>query len=146
MSIGSVDRVAVVVEDIEAAAAELRDLFDIEVRIFDVAAIACRVGFCDQGIELIQPLAGSEPLQAAWAGRLATIGLRVPDVDAARAKLSARGLEPAGVIETPGGAREVFYAQGFAGLPVALSAYGDEGFVRAIGADGDTYEPTMSGG
>lgn len=142
MSNGKVDRVAVVVPDVHAAAAELERLFGVEMRVFDVTAMGCRVGLCDEGFELIQPLADAPRPAASWSGALAAIGIRVDDLERSRAAMVENGLEVTSELVTPGGVRELFYAKGVAGLPMVLAEYGDRGFVREVGADTEgPYEP-----
>jgi hypothetical protein len=142
MSDGMVDRVAVVVEDVHATAAELERLFGIKMTVHDVAAMGCRVGLCDEGFELIQPLADTPRASSAWAGSLAAIGVRVDDLEQSRARMAENGLEVTSELVTPGGVRELYYANGFGGLPMVLAEYGDRGFVREVGADTEgPYEP-----
>jgi len=142
MASGMVDRVALVVPDVHAAAAELKRLFDVDMRVFDVKAMNCRVGLCDEGFELIQPLSDDSGREALWSGALAAVGVRVDDLEAARARLAESGLEPTSEVVTPGGVRELFYGKGPAGLPIVLAEYGDRGFLAEIGVgDGDAYEP-----
>jgi hypothetical protein len=142
MSDGIVDRVAVVVEDVHATANELERLFGIEMRVFDIAAMGCRVGLSDEGFELIQPLSDAPRASTAWTGALAAIGVRVDDLERSRATMAENGLEVTSELVTPGGVRELYYAKGVAGLPTVLAEYGDRGFLREVGADTDgPYEP-----
>lgn len=142
---GRVDHVAIAVPDVDAAAAELKQLFGIEMHAFDVPAVGMRVAFCDEGFELVQATTEGSGLEQVWAGPLAAIGVRVDDLEQARQAMAAQGCELTSEIETPGGVRELFYAKGLAGLPVTLTAHGDQGFATAIGATGETYEPTVVG-
>jgi hypothetical protein len=142
MSSAHVDRVAFIVEDVEATAAQIEDLFGIKITIFDINIMNCRVGLCDQGFELIQPLAGDPGLSENWGGSLAAIGVRVDDLEQARTKMAAAGFELASEIETPGGVHELYYGKAIAGLPFVLARYGDEGLMRATGAlDNADYQP-----
>jgi hypothetical protein len=143
MSRARIDRIALVVPDIAAAAADLKELFDIDLHIHDVAAMGARVGMCDEGFELVQPL-GAAPDRST----LAVIGLKVDDLDDARRRMSERGHEPSSEIQSPGRLRELVYATGFAGLPLALAEYGEGGFATESGADREgPFEPRwISGG
>jgi hypothetical protein len=144
MASARVDRVAIVVKDVDAAAAQLKELFGIELRIFDIEIMNCRVGLCDEGFELVQPLQveADSSLSSNWSGSVAAIGIQVDDLEASRKKMAEAGFELASEIETPGGVRELYYGNSIAGLPFVLAQYGEEGFMRAIGAEGnDDYQP-----
>ena len=129
MARARVDRIALVVPDIRRAAAQLKELFDIDLHIHEVAAMGSRVGLCDEGFELVEPLAGG-PASAS----LAAIGVKVDDLEEARRLMAARGCTPTSEIESPGGLRELFYADGLAGLPLVLAEYGDGGVATESGA------------
>jgi hypothetical protein len=142
MARARIDRIALVVPDLAAAAAELKALFDIELHVHDVAAMRARVGMSDEGFELVQPLQGT-PSQ----GSLAAIGLKVDDLEDARRRMSQHGHEPSSEVQSPGGLRELFYAKGFAGLPLALAEYGEGGFATESGADREgPFEPRWISG
>jgi len=142
MATGKVDRVAVVVPDVNAVAAELKRLFGIETKVHDVNAMGCRVGLSDEGFELVQPLSASPRSASGWSGSLAAIGVRVDDIEESRAAMEKEGLELTSELVTPGGVRELYYAKGVGGLPMVLAEYGDGGFLRETGADTDgPYEP-----
>ena len=134
MALGRVDRIALVVADLDAAASELKQLFDIELHIHDVASMRSRVGLCDEGFELIEPYAAPAAAGTAGGGMLAAIGLRVDDLEEARARMAAHGRELTSEIESPGGIRELFYANGLAGFPVVLAEYPDGRFATEAGA------------
>jgi len=143
MARGRVDRIALVVPDIRRAAAELKDLFDIDLHVHEVAAMGSRVGLCDEGFELVEPLAGGTGTSAS----LAAIGVKVDDLEEARRLMEERGRTPTSEIESPGGLRELFYADGFAGLPLVLAEYGDGGFATEAGAaDAGPFEPRWISG
>jgi hypothetical protein len=142
MARARIDRIALVVPDMAAAAAELKELFDIDLHVHDVAAMGARVGMCDEGFELVQPLS-APPERSA----LAALGLKVDDLDEARRRMAERGHEPTSEIQSPGGLRELFYAAGFAGLPLALAEYGEEGFATESGATREgPFEPRWISG
>ena len=143
MARGRVDRIALVVPDIREAAAQLKELFDIDLHVHDVAAMGSRVGLCDEGFELVEPLSGG----AATRGSLAAIGVKVDDLEEARRLMAERGHSPTSEIESPGGLRELFYADGFAGLPLVLAEYGDGGFATEAGATtAGPFEPRWISG
>lgn len=130
MARGRVDRIAIVVPDMARAAAQLKELFDIDLHVHDVAAMGSRVGLCDEGFELIEPLDGGAGTRAS----LAAIGVKVDDLEAARRLMAECGCTLTSEIESPGGVRELFYADGLAGLPLVLAEYGDGGFATEAGA------------
>jgi hypothetical protein len=129
MARARIDRIALVVPDLSAAATELEELFDIHLHVHDVPAMGARVGMCDEGFELVQPLE-----QAPGAPTLAAIGLRVDDLEDARKRMAERGYEPSSEVQSPGDLRELFYTNGPAGIPLALAEYRDDGFATASNA------------
>jgi hypothetical protein len=131
MALGRVDRIALVVSDVDAAAAELKQLFDIDMHIHDVSSMRSRVGLCDEGFELIEPHARPA---GGGTGMLAAIGIRVDDLEQARVRMAAHGYELTSEIESPGGIRELFYTKGVAGFPVVLAEYAEGRFATEAGA------------
>ena len=58
--------------------------------------------------------------------------------------MAEHGRMPTSEIESPGGLRELFYADGFAGLPLVLAEYGDGGFATEAGATtAGPFEPAL---
>ena len=56
MPSGDLDRVVLLVPDIEAAKDELKRVFDIDLRVFYIDSLKAYVGFCDEKLELVQPV------------------------------------------------------------------------------------------
>ena len=138
---GRADRIAVFVDDLEATAADLENVFGMQFTTVDVDVMGVKVALSDEGIELLQ-WAGADPTGGATAanGRLAGVCVRGDDAEAAIAKLAEAGFLHARRVETPGGLHEYSYA-GFHGFPLVVYAYGDEGFVRGSLGDYDAAEP-----
>ncbi len=134
MALGRVDRIALVVADLDGAARELKQLFDIELHIHDVASMRSRVGLCDEGFELIEPYGPPAAADTGSRGMLAAVGIRVDDLEEARVRMAAHGCQLTSEIESPGGIVELFYANGPAGLPLVLAEYADGRFATEAGA------------
>jgi methylmalonyl-CoA/ethylmalonyl-CoA epimerase len=131
MLVGKLDRVAVVVRDVNQAMKDLNDLLgcefygpidDVEV---GVAVALPRRG----GVELMSPtrgddLVGATRLLDEVGERITGVAFRVPDIEAAEQHMAARGLKPAMKIER-GGMKEILYPaqEGTHGLEIALNEY-----------------------
>jgi hypothetical protein len=135
LAAGRIDRVVVLVDDVEAVAAQLQAVLGIEMKIFDVASMQSRIGLCDEGFELVQPLGDRPFVSDQVQGPLVAIGLNVDDLDEVERRMAAQGFELTRRTRTNSGAIELSYACAFGGLPLVLSSYGEAGFVAGMGAD-----------
>jgi len=145
----SFDRLAVVVDDLDAAVADLTDIFGQQLTRIDVDVLGVRLALGDEGLELVQEIPGGTPppWKFNWAGgRIASLALNVPDLDEARRRLEERGVKLVSEIETPGGMMEYYYeAAGFHGIPITLCSHTGEGFAATIGAEeGVAFTPKLS--
>jgi predicted enzyme related to lactoylglutathione lyase len=83
-------RVALTVEDVDAAAADFSDLFGLDFRCFDIPAMQMRVAVGEHGIELVQSLADDAP-SGYPAGLLSGVCIAVEDVERTRSRLERKG-------------------------------------------------------
>src|SRR3954452_12114888 len=121
---GRMDRVAVFVPDVDAAAADFERLFGWQMTVFDVEGMGIRVALCEEGIELVQTPPGAAA-QGSDPDRLAGVCIRVDDLDEAAQRMADAGYPLKYTVETPGGVRELSYAD-VHGLPVVLYAFDDD--------------------
>lgn len=140
------DRIALVVDDVDAVAEQLETVFGMTFTIFDVPAMGLRVALGNNGVELVQKI-GESHLEALWKPPLAAIVVRVDDVDACAAKMAELGVDVDHHVSTPGGLREISFGTNFHGLPLVVCD-GDGDVVHGVGADGvehgGTLEPTVT--
>src|SRR3954469_8086427 len=115
--IARMDRVAVFVPDVDAAAEEFERIFGWKMTVFDVEGMDIRVALCEEGLELVQ---GNAPVEKA--GRMAGVGIRVRRLDDAVRKRAEAGDRLKYKVETPGGLLEYSYS-GMGGLPMVLYAF-----------------------
>jgi predicted enzyme related to lactoylglutathione lyase len=142
-----VDRIAVRVDDLDAAVVDFEEVFGMEFEVTDVESLGLRVAICEDGVELVQVIADHAPIVDAYAGGvLAAISVKVDDIDAAKEKLLARGAELINEVETVG-LREFYCLKDtFHGIPLAVAQYGDS-FLEAIHGPGDMppdYVPKLT--
>jgi hypothetical protein len=118
---GELSRIAVEVDDIEAAVADLRAVLGIEIADpIDIAEMGIRAAVSASGIELVQRTE-PDPLPAKhWRPPLAAAIIAVDSLDAAAERMKAAGVPLIQTVITPTGFREAFYGAGFHGLPLVL--------------------------
>lgn len=135
-----VDRVAVRVDDLDAAVADFADVFGMEFEVTDVEALGLRVAICDQGIELVE-VRGDAPklVETYGGGMLAGVSVNVPDLELVRRRLLERGVEFINEVEA-NDLKEIYCDKGtFHGLPLIVAEY-EGGFLEALHGPGDMPE------
>lgn len=120
MPFAELDRVALVVEDVDAVADSLRQMFDIALSIRDVPELALKAALGNSGIELVERTGGYSRAAEHWREPLAAVCIRVEDVEEAARRMDAAGFELVQTATTPGGMREYFYGDNFHGIPLVL--------------------------
>lgn len=133
MASGKLDRIAVVVDDLEAVARDLERVFGMEFTIVDVPSMGIKVGLGGDGIELVQKIDDDCDLERLWSGPMAAMVMTVPDVEAVRADMAAIGVEADHDLETDGGLKEISFGKNFHGLHIVVcDSKGD--LVHEVGA------------
>ena len=146
MTDSQVDRVAVRVEDLEAAVRDFAEIFGMEFEITDVPEFGIRVAICDQGIELVQVMDAKSRIVTNYAGGvLAALSVKVQDIESVKQKLLQRGVEL--INEADALDFKEFYCVSatFHGLPLTVSRYGDS-FLEALHGAGEMppdYQPRV---
>jgi hypothetical protein len=136
------DRIALVVDDVDGAAADLERIFGMRFKVFDVESMGIRVGLGNDGIELVQKI-GESHLEALWKPPLAAIVMRVADVEACAAKMAELGVAIDHRVDT-GGMREISFGTNFRGLPLVVCD-GDEDVAGAVELEPDgSAHPTVT--
>lgn len=126
-----VDRVAMRVDDLDAAVADFADIFGMEFDVMDAPALGLRIAVSNQGIELVEATGSPKLLENYVGGVFSAVSVNVPDLEPVRRKLLDRGVEVIMEMKTPD-FREIYCAYGtFHGLPLAVTEY-EGGFVDAL--------------
>jgi predicted enzyme related to lactoylglutathione lyase len=120
MGFAKLDRVALVVEDLEAVAKSLRSVFDIDLKIVEAQALGLKAGVGNSGIELVQKIAEEPRVAKYWRPPLAALCIHVEDIEEARQRMEAAGFQVVQTATTHGGLKEYFYGDNFHGLPLVL--------------------------
>jgi hypothetical protein len=120
MGAGRLDRVAIVVADVDAVAADLESILHMPFQRMDVEDLGIRVGLGAQGLELVEKVSTSR-LEQYWRGPMAALVIEVDDLDTTEAEMAQAGFHPVQSIVTAEGVRELFYGNAFHGLPLVLT-------------------------
>ena len=114
------DRIALVVDDLSAVAADLESLLGISFTVRDVDTMGIRVGLGEDGIELVEKTSPDCDVEKFWRGPLAAMVIRVDDIDASTRALVAAGYVLDHELSTPGGIEERHFGNSFHGVPLVL--------------------------
>jgi catechol 2,3-dioxygenase-like lactoylglutathione lyase family enzyme len=140
-------QVAVLVPDLDAAVADFAEIFGMQFTVVANDDIKMRVAISDGGLVLAQGYAGESdlPLESNWNGPLTAIELRVDDLEEARRRLEAKGVNPVYYLDAPGGLTE-YYMNQLHGVPLTIFQMESESWVDAIGdalEDPENYTPEI---
>jgi catechol 2,3-dioxygenase-like lactoylglutathione lyase family enzyme len=137
-----VDRVAMRVDDLDAAVADFTEIFGMEFEVMDAPALGLRIAISNEGVELVEVPDGAPKLIENYVGGVfSAFSVNVPDLQAVRQKLLERGVELIMEMETAG-FREIYCAnETFHGLPLTVTQYGGN-FVNALLGPGDAPKIT----
>ena len=136
------DRIAIVVDDVDSVANEMEAVFGMTFTIFEVTNMGIKVGLGNDGIELVEKIADSD-LERLWKRPLAAVVLRVDDVDECARKMAEIGVAIDHHVTTAGGMREISFGTNFRGLPLVVCD-GDGDVVGGVGADNLTDGQAMT--
>jgi len=135
MSRAKMERAAVEVPDVDAAAVDFKRIFDIDMTLIDVPERQLRVGICDDGIEIVKRTA-PKPSAKNWRPPLGALCFVCDDVDDVARRLEEAGFKKDHETILGGGLREMSFPN-FHGLPVVITNRPDESLVKSIlGKDG----------
>jgi predicted enzyme related to lactoylglutathione lyase len=112
-----VGKVILRVADVDAAVADFRTLFGLDFVLFDAPGHGVRCAWSDAGVEFLQSTNGA-PMPAG-KGPLSSLGLAVPDVEAARTRVLAAGRKIVAEIPLESGRNE-YIVEPLHGVQVAL--------------------------
>jgi len=136
------DRVAIVVSDLDEVAKDLKSVFDMDFTVVEAASLGIRAGLGNDGIELVDKLGDESPLERLWRPPLAALVIRCDDIDAATERMEAAGFTVDHKVTTPGGLREVSFGDSFHGIPLTLCQSDKEDLLEATRGDqsGEEYD------
>jgi catechol 2,3-dioxygenase-like lactoylglutathione lyase family enzyme len=142
-----IGQIAINVDDLDAAVADYTEVFGIAFTILDVTEINSRVAVSDGGIVFAEPLDKSQPINIRkyHNGALSALEVRVSDLEEAKRRLMAKGIDPVYYLDTPGGLTE-YYMHQFHGVPLTIFQMDTESWVESIGGDEldpETYQPNI---
>lgn len=143
MARGKMERAAVEVPDVDAAAADFKKIFDIDMKLLDVPERQLRVGLCDDGIEIVKRTAEKASAKN-WRPPLGALCFTCDDVDDVAARLEAAGFVKDHETILGGGLREMSYPN-FHGLPLVITNRPDKSVVKSILGDSGVLEVTVIG-
>jgi predicted enzyme related to lactoylglutathione lyase len=142
-----VDRMAIVVQDLEAAIKDFQDIFGMQFEITEVAELGIRVGVCDQGLELVQKSDPNSPIAPNWAGNaIAALSINVEDYDAVKQKMIDRGADLINEVDVYSLKECIFTKESFHGIPVCIAKY-EGSFTEAMHGQHDLppdFEPKIT--
>jgi hypothetical protein len=130
MALGKMERIAVEVPDIEAAAADFKKIFDIDMTLLDVPERQLRVGVCDEGIEIVRRTA-PKPSAKNWKPPLGAVVFNCDDVDEVAARLEKAGFKKDHETILGGGLREMSFPD-FHGLPLVITNWRKRNFIEGL--------------
>jgi hypothetical protein len=146
VAFGELGRIALEVDDLEAFAADLGTLFEMDIQIHSRAeeTLGILAGVGHDGIELVQRVV-PDPLPAKyWKPPLAAVIVGVDDLEEAATRMKDAGVELVQTVVTGSGFRELFYGDNFHGIPLVLYQKDEEDLVGVAGS-GETvtdWNPT----
>lgn len=129
------DRIALVVEDLPAVAADLESLLGIRFTVRDIETLGIRVGLGEDGIELVEKASAECSVEKFWRGPLAAMVIRVDDIAASTRALIEAGYVLDHELSTPGGIEERHFGNSFHGVPLVLYS-SSTGLVEATAGHG----------
>jgi hypothetical protein len=142
-----IGQIAIKVDDLDAAVADYTEVFGMSFTILEVEEINSRVAVSDGGIVFSETLDKSKPVNIAkyHNGALTAVELQVSDLEEAKRRLNAKGVETVYYLDTQGGLTE-YYMHQFHGIPVTIFQMDTESWVEAIGGeelDPASYRPNI---
>ncbi len=143
MASGKLDRIALLVDDLDAAMAQMEAIFDMSFVLLHVDKMGIRVAIGESGLELVEKTSTTSiPVEQVWRRPIASLEVRVDDVDAAIAAMREAGYEVHHSLVTPGGVPKVQMGSAFHDLPTLLYAVPPGvSYVEAVsGRSGDISE------
>jgi hypothetical protein len=142
------DRVALVVDDVAKVAADLKTIFDMEMTVVEAENLGIRAGLGNDGIELVDKIGDTSPLEHLWRPPLAALVVRCDDIDATTAKMEAAGFVVDHKVTTKAGLKEVSFGNSFHGIPLSLYESAQEDIMDAVVGDESLadYEPEVDWG
>jgi Glyoxalase/Bleomycin resistance protein/Dioxygenase superfamily len=120
MADAKLERVVVVVDDLDAVVRDLAGVFDIQLTVIDVESYGIRVALGSNGVELVEKVVDSSPAEKFWAHPLASLILRVDDPEASVERMTSAGFALDHVTDVANGAKEYSFAKNFHGIPLVL--------------------------
>ena len=148
MATARLDRVALVVSDVAEVAADLKAIFDMDITIVEAENLGIRAGLGNDGIELVDKMGDTSPLEKLWRPPLAALVVRCDDIDATTAKMEAAGFVVDHRVTTKAGLKEVSFGNSFHGIPLSLYESSEEDIMEAVVGEGslDEYAPDVDWG
>lgn len=147
MSPDHVDRIALVVQDLEAAIADFESIYGMSFAITEVAELGIRVGVCDQGLELVQQSDPNSPIAPNWAGNaIAALSINVKDYEATKQRAIDHGAELINEVDVYSLKECIFTKESFHGIPVVIAQY-EGSFTEAMHGQHDLppdFEPRIT--
>jgi hypothetical protein len=137
MPFAELDRIALVVDDLDAVTSALKSAFDIDLTMVDAKPLGIKAAIGHSGIELVQQISDDCHAKQYWNGPLAAICIRVEDLEEAGRRMEAAGYSLVQTAKTPGGMLEYFYGSNFHGIPIVLHESSGDLLNDAIGDAGD---------
>ena len=143
MALARLERVAIGVDDINKMAADLRSIFEMDLTLVDVPDMGFRVGFGEDGLELVQ-LDEGRARPALWKGPLGALCFACDDLDAVAARVEAAGYHTPHEVIAGGGIREILFPD-FNGLPLVLYNRSEKGIVKGMLSEDGTVSIKVIG-
>lgn len=144
MTTARLDRIAVVVDDLDTATAQLSEVLGLQFVVLEVDAMGLRVAIGESGLELVEKTRDEVDIERVWRGEVASLEVRVDDIDAAVAAMNRIGYEVDHSLVTPGGVQKVQMGHAMGGLPTLLyHVPAGASYVEAVtgrSADQERYE------
>jgi hypothetical protein len=146
MATARLDRVALVVSDVTAVAEDLKAIFDMDITLVEAESLGIRAGLGNDGIELVDKIGDTSPLEKFWRPPLAALVVRCDDIDATTAKMEAGGFVVDHRVTTKAGLREVSFGNSFHGIPLTLYESATDDLMDAVVGDEslDEYAPDVA--
>lgn len=123
MASGRLDRIALLVDDLDAAMAQMTAIFDMSFVVLHVDGMGLRVAIGESGLELVEKVTKDPiPVEQIWRRPIASLEIRVDDVNPTIAAMRTAGYEVHHQLVTPGGVPKVQFGNAFHDLPMLLYA------------------------